>query len=680
MDLLTLALSRQGVKGDTGETGIQGPQGEAGIQGPKGDDGIQGPQGDTGIQGPQGDDGASAYEVWLSLGNTGTEQDFIDSLNIGESELASHNTAEDAHNDIRQAAIGLNNKVDGHHQQTQWLIGQDNAKHLKIVNLEGSVAGLNGDLQGLTNMANYRFSAIESFLPEIDGFYNLLSQAEGDGVTDDTVAFQEAIDYCIANGKLLFLDSGNYKITSRLDIKGPLVIMGSSIENSIITFDGGSPTEQTPYDPVNWEESNAAISIQDNNCRLENFSLIGGTKESPSAHHGIIFHFPNQSLSNYNSSERVQLNNLIIKGFKNGSFVYAGWNRYISNCMFIDNQVSGLKWAPLEEQTVGNWSGSGDVVISCQFIGNGNSGVSAKALFETTMFNCVFEYNGSAIRTENCNDITFKNCWNEANEGVIEIIGSARFEGGYNIQPSTVQHTPVSGDDIVSFQGKANTIIYSGSNIRFNQQGGIITKGVELSAEIENMLANPYFEEASGGTGTVPSMLGWDVYGSVSADGATQYMGQNTAHFLCSDFESDTAFGARQTITIEPGKTYNMSFMAMSPNRSTIDSTGITCYIAYRNPAGETTWFDNRTFTLAADNAWEEKTLSFTQTGDAASVIIGFGCIRNGDVYFSVPSLSDSEVLTINNVFVRKRGRSGIEIVDMSGVSLGTITLDEYRA
>lgn len=30
--------------------------------------------------GPTGDNGLSAYEVWVALGNTGTEQDFIDSL------------------------------------------------------------------------------------------------------------------------------------------------------------------------------------------------------------------------------------------------------------------------------------------------------------------------------------------------------------------------------------------------------------------------------------------------------------------------------------------------------------------------------------------------------------------------------------------------------------------------
>lgn len=39
-----------------------------------------GAKGDDGDDGDAGEDGISAYQVWLNLGNTGTEQDFIDSL------------------------------------------------------------------------------------------------------------------------------------------------------------------------------------------------------------------------------------------------------------------------------------------------------------------------------------------------------------------------------------------------------------------------------------------------------------------------------------------------------------------------------------------------------------------------------------------------------------------------
>jgi hypothetical protein len=41
---------------------------------------TKGSTGSTGAPGADGTDGASAYDVWLSLGNNGTEQDFIDSL------------------------------------------------------------------------------------------------------------------------------------------------------------------------------------------------------------------------------------------------------------------------------------------------------------------------------------------------------------------------------------------------------------------------------------------------------------------------------------------------------------------------------------------------------------------------------------------------------------------------
>ena len=66
-----------GPPGPQGNPGEQGPQGEQGLPGESGGDGTIGPQGEQGIQ---GEEGLSAYEVWISLGNTGSEQDFIDSL------------------------------------------------------------------------------------------------------------------------------------------------------------------------------------------------------------------------------------------------------------------------------------------------------------------------------------------------------------------------------------------------------------------------------------------------------------------------------------------------------------------------------------------------------------------------------------------------------------------------
>ena len=75
-----------GADGATGPAGPTGPAGADGATGPQGPQGETGPQGATGGDGPQGiagndgADGDSAYDIWLSLGNTGTQQDFIDSL------------------------------------------------------------------------------------------------------------------------------------------------------------------------------------------------------------------------------------------------------------------------------------------------------------------------------------------------------------------------------------------------------------------------------------------------------------------------------------------------------------------------------------------------------------------------------------------------------------------------
>lgn len=68
--LVSMQLAK-GPKGDKGDTGPQGPQGLPGTDGVNGKDGVNG---------TDGLEGKSAYEIWLGQGNSGTEQDFLDSL------------------------------------------------------------------------------------------------------------------------------------------------------------------------------------------------------------------------------------------------------------------------------------------------------------------------------------------------------------------------------------------------------------------------------------------------------------------------------------------------------------------------------------------------------------------------------------------------------------------------
>ena len=69
-----------GLTGPVGPQGALGPPGEQGETGPTGPQGPAGLNGTDGADGQDGEDGASAYELWLAAGNTGTEQEFIDLL------------------------------------------------------------------------------------------------------------------------------------------------------------------------------------------------------------------------------------------------------------------------------------------------------------------------------------------------------------------------------------------------------------------------------------------------------------------------------------------------------------------------------------------------------------------------------------------------------------------------
>ena len=83
LDALQGPKGDKGNKGDQGDQGLQGIQGIQGIKGDKGDtgdqglQGIQGEKGDTGDTGNDGGDGASAYDLWIAAGNTGTLADFL---------------------------------------------------------------------------------------------------------------------------------------------------------------------------------------------------------------------------------------------------------------------------------------------------------------------------------------------------------------------------------------------------------------------------------------------------------------------------------------------------------------------------------------------------------------------------------------------------------------------------
>ena len=78
------------IKGEDGKDGVNGAEGKSAYEiwlalGNKGTEAefiasLVGAKGEDGNKGATGEDGKSAYEIWLALGNEGTELDFIESL------------------------------------------------------------------------------------------------------------------------------------------------------------------------------------------------------------------------------------------------------------------------------------------------------------------------------------------------------------------------------------------------------------------------------------------------------------------------------------------------------------------------------------------------------------------------------------------------------------------------
>ncbi|MDE6677735.1 MAG: collagen-like protein [Ruminococcus sp.] len=109
----TLTEWLSSLKGDKGDTGKQGVKGDKGDKGDTGERGIQGEKGNTGAKGSKGDtgaDGKSAYDIWISKGNSGTETDFLNSLKGEKGEKGDTGSASVDTEKIEEQLAELNNR------------------------------------------------------------------------------------------------------------------------------------------------------------------------------------------------------------------------------------------------------------------------------------------------------------------------------------------------------------------------------------------------------------------------------------------------------------------------------------------------------------------------------------------------------------------------------------------
>lgn len=171
-------------------------------------------------------------------------------------------------------------------------------------------------------VALYAASSASSAMPGCSAFGVCVKDfgAVGDGSTDDTPAFEDALDSAALHGHRVIVPAGIYKITSTLVVPDGVMIVGEG---------AGSTPLGTPLDgsQIKYNGVGAAIELSCHNCGLRDLVIADmtvGENESDGVH----------LLADNRLSESIRIENLLITNFtggtafkmeaKNGGGIYYG--------------------------------------------------------------------------------------------------------------------------------------------------------------------------------------------------------------------------------------------------------------------------------------------------------------------------------------------------------------------
>lgn len=215
--------------------------------------------------------------------------------------------------------------------------------------------------------------------------------AVGDGVTDDTAAIQAAIDACAGpNGsKTVEVPGGNYLISSTIDVKEGVAVIGEGNSTAFSNGSQGYPTRITKKSTMN------AIGIELTGFRskLENIAVLS---EPGAGDSGIWVK------ANYCSLVSVASNGHVGVGIKIGSEAGTalncnGW--YLERVTAAQNGTHGVYIADLTAAGGGSANVNAGVFIGGDLRSNGGDGLLLGAQMRNTFINILAENNtGYGIR------------------------------------------------------------------------------------------------------------------------------------------------------------------------------------------------------------------------------------------------------------------------------------------
>lgn len=160
--------------------------------------------------------------------------------------------------------------------------------------------------------------------------------AKGDGVTDDTLSLQAAINYAFSNGKKVYIPKGVFITSKSLMVKKGVSIIGDGVENTIIKKVTNNSVNR---DVINIKGGNyrvdndSILNIENGsiNFTIENLALYSGTYDEVSANLEN-----NKTLTKHGiyclMSGQFTIRNVLVRGCGEGFYFLSPWKANFKNC------------------------------------------------------------------------------------------------------------------------------------------------------------------------------------------------------------------------------------------------------------------------------------------------------------------------------------------------------------
>lgn len=338
--------------------------------------------------------------------------------------------------------------------------------------------------------------------------------AKGDGVTDDTTAFQNALNKILElGGGTLYIPKGNYYITPLTPVPCNIIITGSG-ESSILVCNG-SIFDFAQNDSVklfhyhfnnlqfrqNTEDgysidakytmqtANQTFGIRVDNCKFTSTTTkIGGAIR--------LVHYADFYITNslfVETNDGIYINNVV--------------NAFIIGCNF----TGVVKPLHVQGDEGSETSTCGIMVDSCKFIANDNAPILEHADY-VTLNHCMIDYNNSPLKLLKNVSATVKGCYIGASvTPVMEVSG--------------ILHNIIEGNRITNYLNDGISMLVSSPSViadNFFQQG---KTHIHVKSTNVNISSN-YFQTSK--SDAVAILNDTEIYDLIIANNHFQLIGSNS--------------------------------------------------------------------------------------------------------------------------------------------------------